>query len=69
MKRKIKAIGIIFGVTALIAALYFGIAQLIENHIASELVGGSASVVNEPVTAFPEANDSLQPPLGALLPV
>lgn len=39
MKRKIKAIGIILGVTALIAVAYFGVSQLIENHITSESVG------------------------------
>lgn len=39
MKRKIKAIGIILGVTALIAVAYFGVSQLIEKHITRESVG------------------------------
>ena len=36
MKRKLKAIGLILCVTALIAAAYMGIARLIEEHVTTE---------------------------------
>ena len=41
MKRKLKALGLILGVTALIAATYVGFSRLIEKHLANESVGVS----------------------------
>ena len=38
MKRKLKAIGLILCITALIAAAYMGISLLIEEHITAETV-------------------------------
>ena len=61
-----KAIGIIFGVTVLIAVLYLGISKLIEIHVASEMVGGSSPNTNGTESAFPVISDGLLPMLGSV---
>lgn len=66
MKRRLKAIGIIFGVTVLIAVLYLGISKLIEIHVASEMVGGSSPNTNGTESAFPVISDDLLPMLGSV---
>lgn len=66
MKRRLKAIGIIFGVTVLIAVLYLGISKLIEIHVASEMVGGSSPNTNGAESAFPVIPDGLLPMLGSV---
>lgn len=43
MKRKLKAIGIIVVVTALIAVVYAGISHLIDEHMSEGLLGFPAA--------------------------